>query len=104
MENIKIPLGVAIRVDDVAGVEGADDRHIGRPSRSGLPRRHDPRDVLALGEVGKRLGTKILCNLVLGEWDINNRLRGVPHVSWDEQGWDAASIINKNREFFEGTF
>ena len=104
MENIKIPLGVAIRVDDVAWFEGADDRHLNRPSRAGLPRRHDVRDVLALAEIGKRLGTKIVAELVLGEWDINNRLRGVPHATWDEKGWDAASVINKNRSFFEETF
>ena len=104
MENIKIPVGVAIRVDDVGWFEGADDRWKGLPSRSGLPRRHDPRDVLALGEVAKRLGSKIVCDIVLGEWDFNNRLRGEPHVTWDEAGWDAAKVVRQNREFFEKTF
>ena len=33
--DIKLPVGVAIRVDDVAWFEGADDRHLSRPSRSG---------------------------------------------------------------------
>ena len=69
MENFKLPVGVAIRVDDVGWFEGADDRHIGRPSRSGLPRRHHPNDILVLNEIGKGLGTKVLCNLILGEWD-----------------------------------
>ncbi len=104
MEQFKLPVAVSIRVDDVGWFEGADDRWCGRPSRSGLPRRHDPRDVLALAEIGRGLGTKILCNLVLGEWDIKNRLRGVPHETWDEAGWDAASVVAKNREFFDGAF
>ena len=104
MENFKLPIGVAIRVDDVGWFEGADDRWRDRPSRSGLPRRHHPNDVRALAEVARRLGSKIVCDLVLGEWDFNNRLRGVPHVTWDESGWDAASVVNANRSFFEETF
>ena len=92
--EIKIPIGVNIQVDDVGWQSGADERHLGRPSRSGLPRRHHPNDVLAVNEIGKRLGTKILCNLVLGEWDKNNRLRGVPHFTWDAKGWDAAAKLD----------
>ena len=102
--DIKLPIGVAIRVDDVAWFEGADDRHLSRPSRSGLPRRHHPDDVRALAEVAKRLGSKIVCNIVLGEWDYKNRLRGVPHFTWDEKGWDAASVVEANRAYFEETF
>ena len=105
MENIKIPIGVSIRVDDVGWFEGADDRHLGRPSRSGLPRRHDPRDIRTLNEIGRRLGTKILCNLVIGEWDKRNRLRGVPHFTWDAATpWNAATVVEKNRDFFDGAF
>ena len=104
MENFKLPIAVSIRVDDVGWFEGADWRHMALPSHSGLPRRHDPRDVLALAEIGRGLGTKVLCNLVLGDWDVKNRLRGVPHETWDEAGWDAASVIAKNREFFDKTF
>ena len=104
MENIKLPIGVSIRVDDVGWFEGRDDRHLGRPSRTGIPRRHVPGDILTLNEIGKGLGTKVLCNLVLGEWDFKNRLRGVPHETWDEAGWDAAKVVNENRDFFEGAF
>ena len=99
-----LPVAVSIRVDDVGWFEGADERHLGLPSRSGLPRRHDPRDILTLNEIGKGLGVKVLCNLILGEWDFKNRLRGVPHETWNEQGWDAASAIAKNRAFFDGAF
>ena len=96
--DFTIPYAVSIRVDDVGWHNGADDRFVGRPSRSGIPRFHHPSDVQVINEIGKGLGTKILCALVLGDWDIKNRLRGVPHVTWDEAGWDAASNIAKNRE------
>ena len=104
MENIKLPIAVSIRVDDVGWFEGADDRHLGRPSRTGIPRRHVPDDILTLNAIGRGLGTKVLCNLVIGEWDFKNRLRGVPHETWDEAGWDAAKVVNANRAFFEGSF
>ncbi|MBO7761305.1 MAG: hypothetical protein J6T24_00750, partial [Clostridia bacterium] len=104
LENITLPIAVSIRVDDVGWFEGADWRTRGLPSHSGLPRRHDPRDVQVLAKIGKGLGTKVLCNLVLGDWDIKNRLRGVPHETWDEAGWDAAKVIEKNRAFFDETF
>ena len=103
-EEFCLPTAVSIRVDDVGWFEGADDRWCGRPSRSGLARRHVPEDILVLNEIGRGLGTRVLANLVLGEWDIKNRLRGVPHETWDEAGWDAASVIAKNRDFFDGAF
>lgn len=104
LELITLPTAVSIRVDDVGWYEGEDQRTLGLPSHSGLPRKHDPRDILVLNEIGRGLGTKVLCNLVLGEWDIKNRLRGVPHETWDEAGWDAASRIAQNRSFFDDTF
>ncbi len=102
--DIILPVGIGIRVDDAGWLEGADQRLQNRPCRSALPRRHVPDDIRVLHEIGKGLGVKILCNLVLGDWDINNRLRGVPHVTWDEKGWDAASIVEKNRSYFEECF
>ena len=99
--DIILPIGVGIRVDDVGWLEGEDGRLKNRPYRSGLHRRHVPDDIRVLHEIGKGLGVKVLCNVVLGDWDVKNRLRGVPHVTWDEQGWDAASIVEKNRAYFE---
>lgn len=99
-----LPISTAIRVDDVGWLEGADDRLKNRPARSGLARRHVPDDIRVLHEIGKGLGVKILCNIVLGDWDIKNRLRGVPHLTWDEEGWDAASVVEKNRAYFEECF
>ena len=99
-----LPISTAIRVDDVGWLEGADDRLKNRPARSGLARRHVPDDIRVLHEIGKGLGVKILCNIVLGDWDIKNRLRGVPHLTWDEEGWDAAAVVEKNRAYFEECF
>lgn len=94
MEKIRIPLGVSICVDDVGWHRGDDDRSFGGPSRSALPRRHHPSDVLVLNEIGKGLGTKILCDLVLGEWDKNNRMRRAPYLTWGTGEWDAASLLD----------
>lgn len=104
IESICLPTAVTVRVDDVGWFEGADERHLGLPSRSGIPRRHVPDDVRVLHEIGRGLNTKILCNLVLGDWDIHNRLRGVPHLTWNEAGWDAAKAVNANRAYFDEVF
>ena len=93
-EQIRIPVALQLVVDDVGWHNGADERHLGRPSRSGLPRMHDPLDYEALNEIGRGLNMKILCSLVLGEWDKDNLLRGVPHVTYNEAGWDRASEID----------
>ena len=104
LKDMILPVAVTVRVDDVGWFEGEDGRYGNRPARSGIPRRHVPDDFRVLHEIGKGLNTKILCNLVLGDWDIHNRLRGVPHLTWDEAGWDAAKTVNANRVFFDEVF
>ena len=92
--NLVLPLATHIRIDDVAWFDGRDMRTVGRPSSTGIPRTHHPLDVVAVNEIGKALNTHIHCNLVIGEWDRYNRLRGVPHMTWDEAGWDAAGKLD----------
>ena len=104
LQDIILPTAVTVRVDDVGWFEGADERYTNRPARSGLPRRHVPDDFRVLHEIGRGLNTKILCNLVLGDWDINNRLHGVPNLTWNEAGWDAARTVNANRAHFDEVF
>lgn len=94
MENIIIPVSQAIIVDDVGWFNGDDERMKNGSARSGLPRFHTPSDIEALNAIGKGLGTKIGCSLVLGEWDKNNRLRGVPHVTAEVETWDARSKLD----------
>lgn len=103
MKNAILPSTAVIVVDDVGWHNGADMRHANQPARSGLPRFHHPDDVRALGEIGRGLNMHIICSLVLGEWDRKNILRGVPHVTGDEQGWDAAAKLDPEygRAYFE---
>ncbi len=93
-DSIRIPVAFCLRADDVGWHNGDDDRYFSRPSRTGIPRKHVPADYRALHELGKALNMKISCSLVLAEWDKDNLLRGVPHVTWDPEGWDRASEID----------
>ncbi len=101
--NLVLPLATHIRIDDVGWFDGRDRRYSGRPSSTGIPRNHHPLDVRAVNELGKALNSHIHCNMVFGEWDKYNRLRGVPHVTWDEAGWDAAANLDMKlaEEYFE---
>ena len=91
---VKIPLAYQAIMDDIGWFNGADDRHIGMPSRSGMTRSHVAEDYKVVNEVGKRINQKICCALVLGEWDKNNRLTGRPHMTPKPELWDCASTIN----------
>ena len=92
--NIKIPVALQMVIDDVGWHKGHDQRYKSWPSRSGLPRMHQPIDYVALNAVGKGLDMKVTCPFVIGEWDKDNVLRGVPHLTYNEQGWDRASEID----------
>ena len=92
--NLTLPLATHIRIDDVGWYDGRDRRTIGQPSSTGIPRTHHPLDVRVVNELGKALNSHIHCNMVIGEWDKNNRLRGVPHMTWNEAGWDAAGALD----------
>ena len=92
--NLTLPLATHIRIDDVGWIDGRDMRYFGRPSSTGIPRNHHPLDVRVVNEIGKALNSHIHCNMVIGEWDKYNRLRGVPHVTWDEAGWNAAGKLD----------
>ena len=102
-DRITLPVALQIVVDDIGWFNGWDHRCIDGPSRTGIPRMHAPEDYTMLGALGKELGQVINCPLVLGEWDIKNRLRGMPHATNDEQGWDNASRIDMDlaRRCFE---
>ena len=102
MEKVIIPISMGIVVDDVGWHDGADGRAQNMPARSGLPRFHHPDDVRALNEIGKKLNTRIVCSLVLGEWDRNNFLRGAEGIVPNPDTWDQASIIDLEytKEYF----
>lgn len=93
-EKVVIPVALQIVADDYGWHNGRDERSIGRPSRSGLPRDHAVEDYVILNEIGKALDMKILTPFVIGEWDKNNLLRGVKRATYNEENWDRASEID----------
>ena len=103
MDKIVLPIAIGIIVDDVGWHDGRDLRYMNGSARSGLPRFHHPDDVRALNAIGKALNTKIICSLVLGEWDKDNVLRGVPAVTPDPENWDAAAVMDMEytKEYFK---
>ena len=93
--DFKIPVALQIVVDDIGWFWGRDDREIGGPSRTGVARTHILEDYIVLNEIGRALNQKINAMLVIGEWDINNRLRKVPHCSNQGENWNGSFWLNK---------
>ncbi|MBQ6701845.1 MAG: hypothetical protein IJN17_02710 [Clostridia bacterium] len=92
--SVILPSSIQICVDDVGWFTGADSRYAGRPSRTGMTRNHVPEDYIALNEVGKAIGQKITCPLVIGEWDKDNILRGEIGPTYQPKTWDRASTLD----------
>ena len=95
--NIKsaiIPMAYLVNLDDVAWHDGSDRRYEGEAARSGIPRMHAVEDYHVLEAIGAALDMKILCPLVLCDWDKDNILRGEIGVTNNPHGWDRASKIN----------
>jgi len=92
--KIILPSAIQICVDDVGWFKGADDRYLSRPSRTGMTRAHYAEDYVAINEVGKAIGQKIMCPLVLAEWDRENILRGEVGITYQPHTWDRASELN----------
>ena len=65
--DIMIPRPLQIVVDDLGWFCGDDDRESGGASRSGMPRRHNHKDYMAMNELGKALDQKIFCAFCLAE-------------------------------------
>ena len=86
-DKVVLPVALQIVTDDIGWFYGRDTRCSEGPSRTGLPRRHVAEDYAAIDAVGKAIGMKINCPMVIGEWDKKNRLRGMPHATNDEKGW-----------------
>ena len=91
---ITIPAPLQICLDDVGWFNGEDDRPNGGSARTAMPRRHCAADYAAIEALGSRLGMRINCGFVLGEWDPDNRLRTVPHLSRFGGNWDNAAYLD----------
>lgn len=95
MCKLTIPHCLQITMDDLGWFNGTDDREQGGPSRTGIPRRHCYKDYEAVNKLGELLDMKINCAFVLGEWDPDNRLLDVPHLSKFGKNWNNAAYFNK---------
>jgi len=101
MKKVCVPHSFQIVIDDVGWRCGKDTRYKGGPSRSGIEhRRHTANDYRAIVELGKRIGMRIKCAFVIGEWDRTNLLRDVPYATEYFDEWDNASRIDKNIDEF----
>lgn len=103
MKKLCIPRALQIILDDFGWFYGKNELSDGGPARTGICRDHVEEDYLALNELGRKIGQKIVCGFTLGEWDKDNVLRGMPHATADEKGWDRAAAIDKQkaRRFFQ---
>ncbi|MBR5314214.1 MAG: hypothetical protein IKU45_02230 [Clostridia bacterium] len=96
MSKIVIPEALQIVIDDLGWFCGDDDRKSGGSSRSGMPRRHNHLDYECIDTLGRAIGQKIFCAFVVGEWDADNRLKNVPHLSKYGKNWDNAKYLDQN--------
>lgn len=90
-----IPRPMQLVIDDMGWMNSEDDRKGGGPSRTAMPRRHVAEDIRAINRLGEAIGQKINCAFVIGEWDPDNRLRLVPHLSKYGDNWDNASYLDR---------
>ena len=83
-------------MDDVGWFNGEDDRENGGSARTAMTRRHCAEDYAAINELGERLGMRINCAFVLAEWDPDNRLRKIKHLSKYGDAWNNAAYLGKD--------
>lgn len=91
-----IPSSLQLVVDDVGWFRGWDSREAGGSARTGMPRLHTAADYEAIDRLGRKIGMKILCAFVMGDWDPDNRLRSIPYIADPEKGWDNAASIDRD--------
>ncbi|MBR5295125.1 MAG: hypothetical protein IKU24_00880 [Clostridia bacterium] len=105
MQDFIIPKGVHLVLDDIGWLYGRDQRDRGLPSRTGIPRLHtNLDDYVVVEEVGKKIGMKICCMMVIGEWDRRRTLAKVPGSSkwgkeWEKSEFYDEKIITEIRDF-----
>ena len=91
MQKVIIPRPLQVIMDDVGWFNGRDDRKLGGPSRTGLNRYHFFEDYKAIEEFGSKIGQKINCAFVIGEWDMENMLpKRIKYFSHFGDSWDNA--------------
>ncbi len=91
MKNfVCIPKALQLVLDDIGWFYGADQRSSGLPSRTGINRLHVLEDYEVVEALGKAIGQKINCMLVIGEWDREGVLGKVPNSNKWGKDWDGS--------------
>ncbi len=94
-KQLIIPSALQINIDDTGWWCGSDDRKIGGPSRTAMPRPHCAEDYQAIADLGEALNMEITCAFVMGEWDMDNRLsKEVPYFSNFGDSWNNKAYRN----------
>lgn len=93
--KIVIPDPLQITMDDLGWFCGKDGRKIMEPARTGICRRHCAKDYETVNEIGRRIGMKINCAFIMGEWDPDNRLKNIPGLSPYGENWNNALYFDK---------
>ena len=85
--SVCIPKALQLVLDDIGWFYGADQRSAGLPSRTGINRLHVLEDYVVVEALGKAIGQKINCMLVVGEWDQKGVLCNVPNSNKWGKDW-----------------
>ena len=93
-QRVTIPVALQIVSDDYGWHNGRDGRMENMPSRSGIRRDHAPEDYLIVNEIGKAIDMKIVCPMVLGEWDKNNYLKDMKYTTYEGPNWNRRDEID----------
>jgi hypothetical protein len=107
-----IPRPIQLVIDDVGWREGWDLSAGGGPYRAGVDRLLSPDDYAAVAELGRRLGIRPQCAMVLCEWDRENACADYPTSTHAGNRWDnrprlgpwlgeSAALIRDNGAHFE---
>lgn len=95
VSDFAIPKAIQIALDDVGWFYGRDERSIGGPARTGMPRRHVLEDYVILEELGKALDMRIHCLFVIGEWDRKGILARVPNSNRYGKNWKGSEYYDE---------
>ena len=90
---ITVPRPVQLVIDDVGWREGWDVSAGGGPYRAGIDRLLGPADYHAVADIGRALGIRPQCAMVVCEWDTENVCAQHPTATHQGCAWDNAARI-----------
>ncbi len=93
-DQVRIPMGFVLEMDDVGWIDGRDYTKEGKASRSGLDRNHCIEDYEYLKALTEKTGKRIAAAIVVGDWDRENFLRGEVGFTHEPHTWDQKSRVD----------